>query len=135
MHRPVYLDRVKEYDKSKSEIDIQLDVINDVNRYINSKGQNSGTVPSLALLNDPTLAALLSKLYDAEFQLQRNKSIAGEKSDLVILSEDEVKRLRTDIKENVTSLRRNLLSARNNVTSTIGASTSMLSLIPQKNVV
>ena len=128
----VYLDRVKDYDKSKSEIEIQLDVLNDVNNYINKKGSQAGTVPSLALLNDPTLANLLGRLYDAEFQLQKNKSIAGEKSDAVILAEEQVNKLRSDIRDNLGSIRKNLLSARNNINSTIGASTGLLSQIPQK---
>ncbi len=128
----VYLAKVKEFDKSKSEIDIQLEVLNDVNRFINRNGQRSGLVPSLALLNDPTLASLLGKLYDAEFQLEKNKSVAGEKSDAVILGQQQVGRLRTDILENIGSMRKNLLSARNNVNLTIGSSTNMLNQIPQK---
>ena len=128
----VYLDRVKDYDKSKSEIEIQLDVLNDINGFINRKGSKPGTVPSLALLNDPSLAALLTKLYEAEFQLEKSKSIAGEKSDVVILAEEQVSRIRGDIRENVSSIRKNLMSARNNLNSTIGASTDILSQIPQK---
>lgn len=128
----LYLDRVKDFDKSKSEVEIQLDVVNDVTGYLNRKGTKSGTVPSLALLNDPTLAGLLGKLYDAEFQLERSRSIAGEKSDAVVLGEEQVSRLRSDIRENLTSIRKNLLTARNNINSTIGASTNMLSQIPRK---
>jgi capsular exopolysaccharide synthesis family protein len=128
----LYLDKVKDFDKSKIELSIQLDVLDDVNRYINSKGEKSGTVPSLALLNDPTLSSLLSKLYDAESQLQRSKSISGEKSDAVVFGEEQVNRIRADIRENMSSIRRNLSSAKQNINSTIGANTGMLSLIPQK---
>ena len=128
----LFLSNVGDLDKRKSEIDIQLDVLNDVNNYINRKGTKPGTVPSLTLLNDPTLATLLAKLYDAEFQLERNKSVAGEKSDAVILAEEEVNRLRNDIRENLTNIRRNLLSVRGNINSGIGANTNILRQIPQK---
>ncbi len=128
----LYLDRVKESDKSKTDIEIQLDVLNDVNNYINNKGQKSGIVPSLTLLNDPTLANLVARLYDSEFQLEKNRSISGEKSDAVILAQDQVNRIRSDIRENLGNIRKNLLSARNSINSTIGTSTSILSQIPQK---
>ena len=127
-----YLERVTDYDKNRSEIDIKLDVLNDVSRYINSKGQKAGTVPSLALLNDPTLTTLVSKLYDAEFQLEKNRSIAGEQSDAVLLARAQISKLQDDIRENIGNVRKSLLSARNNINSTIGASSNMLSLIPQK---
>ena len=128
----VYFDKAKEYDKAKSELDIQLDVLNDINSYINTKGKRQGTVPSLVLLNDPGLASLLSKLYDAEFLLEKNKSVAGEKSDAVILAEEQVSKLQSSIRENVGNIRKNLTSARNNINSSIGSSTNILSQIPQK---
>lgn len=128
----VYLDRVSDYDRSKSEIDIQLDVLNDVNRYINTKGQKAGTVPSLSLLKDPALTTLVSKLYDAEFQLEKSRSVTGEQSDAVVLAKEQVSRLQTDIRENLANIRRSLSFARNNINSTIGASSSMLRQIPQK---
>jgi tyrosine-protein kinase Etk/Wzc len=102
----VFLDRVKDYDKSKSEIDIKLDVLNDVNNYVNSKGKKSGTVPSLTLLEDPILSSLVTKLYDAEFQLEKIRSISGEKSDAVILADEQVNRLRSDIRENLGNIRK-----------------------------
>jgi capsular exopolysaccharide synthesis family protein len=128
----VYLEKAKDYDKSKSEINIQLDVLNDINNYINSKGKKQGTVPSLVLLNDPGLANLITKLYDAETQLDRSKSIAGEKSDAVILGEEQVSKLQSSIRENVGNIRKNLMSAKSNINSSIGLSSNILSQIPQK---
>lgn len=128
----VYLENVKDYDKRKSEIDIQLDVLNDINNYIHNKGNKEHNIPSLQLLNDPTLSSLLSRLYEAEFQLQKNRSVAGEKSDAVILAQEQVSRLQGDVSENIGNMRRNLMSARNNISSTIGANSSMLSQIPLK---
>ena len=75
----LFLSNVGDLDKRKSEIDIQLDVLNDVNNYINRKGTKPGTVPSLTLLNDPTLATLLGRLYDAEFQLEKKQKYSRRK--------------------------------------------------------
>ncbi|MEJ7820743.1 MAG: polysaccharide biosynthesis tyrosine autokinase, partial [Chitinophagaceae bacterium] len=128
----MFLESVKDLDKRKGEIDIQLDVLNDVNNYVDSKEKNASVVPSLQLLNDPTLGILVNRLYDAEIQLKRSKSIAGEKSDAVLLGEEQVNRLRSDIKENMRNIKMNLSSARGNLISTIGANTSMLRRIPQQ---
>lgn len=127
-----FLGNVSDLDKRKSEVDIQLDVLNDVNNYINRKGTKPGTVPSLQLINEPILATLLSRLYDAETLLEKNRSIAGEKSDAVILAQDQVNQLRNDIRENVGNIRRSLVSVRENINGSIGANNNILRQIPQK---
>ncbi|HEY8688109.1 MAG TPA: polysaccharide biosynthesis tyrosine autokinase, partial [Chitinophagaceae bacterium] len=128
----LFLDNVGNLDKRKSEVDIQLDVLNEVNNYINKKGTKPGTVPAIQLVNDPILGSLLQQLYQAEFQLEKTRSIAGEKSDAVILAEDQVNRLHSDIRENISNIRRNLLSVRENINSNIGTNTNILRQIPQK---
>lgn len=128
----LFLESVKELDRNKSEIDIQLDIINDVNNYINRKDKKASLVPSLQLLNDPTLTTLLTKLYDAESQLERARSISGERSDAVLLGQEQVNKFRNDIKENARNIQRNLLSARQNINSNIGANSNLLSRIPQQ---
>jgi capsular exopolysaccharide synthesis family protein len=128
----LYLANVGELDKRKSDIDIQLDVLNDINNYINNQGKKPGTVPATTLINDATLGSLLPKLYDAEFQLERTKSITGEKSDAVILGEAQVSRLRNDIHSNLNNIRKNLLTVRGNVNAGISANSNILRQIPQK---
>ena len=128
----IFLTNVSDLDKQKTEIDIQLDVIKDINSYIDTKDKKPGSIPSVALLNDPILATLLEKLHQAEIQLQRNRSIAGEKSDAVILAEQEVNNLNSNIRTNIASVRRNLLSARGNINSSIGAASNILRQMPQK---
>lgn len=128
----LFLESVKELDKNKSEIDIQLDIVNDVNSYISRKDKKASLVPSLQLLNDPTLATLLTKLYEAETQLEKARSISGERSDAVLLGEEQVNKLRNDIKENARNIQKNLLSARQNINSNIGANSNLLSRIPQQ---
>ncbi len=128
----LFLGSVGDLDKRKSEIEIQLDVLNDIDHNVNNKGLKAGTVPSLALLNDPTLATLLSKQYEAEIQLQKSRSIAGEKSDAVLLAEEQVNRVKQDVRGNINNIRKNLLSARSSINSNIGANTNILRQIPQK---
>lgn len=127
-----YLGTVKDLDKKGSDIDLQLDILGDISKYVQNKGNRPGTVPSLLLVNDPTLSSLLEKLYSSEFDLEKARSISGEKSDVVLLAEDRVNRLKTDIAENLSSIRATLLSERSQVRSGINLNSSMLRQIPEK---
>jgi capsular exopolysaccharide synthesis family protein len=128
----LYLSNVSDLDKKSSEVGIQLDVLNDVQRYVDHKGTKPGTVPSQLLITDPTLAGLLQKLYDAEFQLDKISSINGEKSDAVILANEAVNRIKGDIRENIGNIKSNLSTVRDNVNSRIAMNNGMLKGIPQK---
>lgn len=128
----LYLSNVSELDKKSSDVAIQLDVLQDVQQYVDNKGRKPGTVPSQLLISDPTLAGLLSKLYDAEFQQIKAESINGEKSDAVIMARDAVSRIKGDIRENLVTTRNNLNSVRSNVNSGIARNSGLLSQIPRK---
>jgi capsular exopolysaccharide synthesis family protein len=128
----LYLSNVSELDKKSSDVQIQLDVLKDVQQYVDSKGRKAGTVPSQMLISDPTLSNLLTKLYDAEFQLTRAESINGEKSDAVILANQSVGRIKNDIRENLGTIRSNLNAVKSNVNSGIAMNSGLLSQIPRK---
>ena len=128
----LYLNNVGELDRKSSEVEIQLDVLNDVQQYIDKKGKKPGTVPSQLLINDPTLGRLIQNLYDAEFQLSKAESINGEKSDAVVLANQTVNRIKTDIRENLGTIRSNLNAVKNNVNSGIFRNQGLLSTIPRK---
>lgn len=128
----LYLSNVSELDRKSSEVEIQLDVLKDVQQYVDSKGKRPGTVPSQMLISDPTLANLISKLYDAEFQLTKAESINGEKSDAVVMANQAVNRIKNDIRENLGTIRTNLNAVKSNVNSGIAMNNGMLSQIPRK---
>jgi len=128
----LYLSNVSELDRKSSDVQIQLDVLRDVQQYVDSKGKRTGTVPSQMLISDPTLAGLLSKLYDAEFQLNKAESINGEKSDAVIMANQAVGRIKNDIRENLGTIRSNLNAVKSNVNSGIAMNSGLLSQIPRK---
>ncbi len=128
----LYLSNVSELDRKGSDVQIQLDVLRDVQNYVDTKGRKPGTVPSQMLISDPTLAGLLTKLYDAEFQLTKAESINGEKSDAVILANQAVGRIKGDIRENLGTIRSNLNAVKTNVNSGIAMNNGLLSQVPRK---
>jgi capsular exopolysaccharide synthesis family protein len=128
----LYMSNVKELDKQSSQLEVQLGVLDDISAYVNQKGKKPGTVPSLLLVQDPTLSGLLENLYQSEFTLDKLRSTTGEKSDAVILADQSVNRIRNDIKENIGNIRNNLLSVKSNINSRIGQNSGLLSSIPFK---
>ena len=128
----LYLSNVSELDKRSSDVQIQLDVLKDVQQYVDNKGKRPGTVPSQILISDPTLAGLLTKLYEAEFQVSKAESINGEKSDAVIMANQAVGRIKADIRENLGTIRSNLNAVKSNVNSGIAMNSGLLSQVPRK---
>jgi capsular exopolysaccharide synthesis family protein len=106
--------------------------LQDVQQYVDTKGKKPGTVPAQMLINDPTLAGLIQKLYDAEFQVSKAESINGEKSDAVIMANETVGRIKRDIRENLGTIRSNLNAVKSNVNSGIAMNNGLLSQVPRK---
>ncbi|MEO6637815.1 MAG: polysaccharide biosynthesis tyrosine autokinase, partial [Ginsengibacter sp.] len=127
-----YFSKVKTLDEKNSQLDLQLEMLSDVNNYARGKGKNTGTVPSLMLLNDGTLSGLLDKLYTAEVTAENLQSVTGERNDAFILAKAEITRIKDDIFENIGNIRKNILTEKRQVNAQISENNYLLQAIPQK---
>jgi tyrosine-protein kinase Etk/Wzc len=127
-----YFDNIKEFDRSNSLLDLQLQLLDDLSVYIQHKNNSNGLVPSVALLGDPMLKSLLDQLYEAEFELQKVKSTSGEKSNVVIVVSDKVRKIKSDIKENISNLKGNFATQRKKNENNIARNQSLFSSLPGK---
>ncbi len=123
---------VKELDKRKEELGLQTEILNGVESYVYSKGRKPGTVPSLQIITDPTLSALLQQLYTTEFDLDKARTLAGDKSETVLLKENDITKLKKDIKENISNIRKNYSIAQQNINQGIAYNNNLISQIPAK---
>ena len=123
---------VRELDQKKTALDLQMDMLAGIQSYVYSKGRRPGTVPSQSLVSDPVLSGLLSQLYAAEFETDRAKAVAGEKSESVILAEEKVTRLKNDIKENINNIRNGYQIEKNSINANIALNNNLLSQVPGK---
>ena len=128
----LFLETVKSNDQKLSEINLQVSVLDDVEKYVGGKGSNPGTVPSLMGINDATLVQLLSKLYDAEMQYARLKRISGEKSDLLEQAKYEINSIKSALVENIRNIRENLITSRNTLQNDLKKVDQMLQQVPAK---
>jgi capsular exopolysaccharide synthesis family protein len=127
-----FLNNVSENDRQVSNINMQLAVLDQVERYVVSKNNSVGIVPSSLGLNDPLLSQLLQKLYDAELEHDKLRKTMAENSPQVAAVASEIESIRPTILENVRNQRAGLLASRKNVSETSGAYYSYLRTIPQK---
>ena len=128
----MYFNTVSELDKRNITLDLQLELLRDLQGYINNKGRDPGTVPSLALVSDPFLSTLLSQLYSAEFELETVRSTSGEKSEAVLLANEKVRRSKEDLRENLNNIRANYLTEKASNNAEINKNNSLLLQVPSK---
>lgn len=128
----LFLQNVGDNDKKVSEVNMQLAVLSQVERYVVSKNNHAGIVPSTLGINDLVLSKLLEKLYDAESKYETLKRTTGENNNILISVVNDIEGLRNSILENIRNQRSSLQASRVNINSTNGAYSSLLQTIPVK---
>ena len=128
----LYLENVSANDQKQGEVNTQLAVLDQVEKYVKSKDNQGAIVPSTIGVTDPTLATLVSTLYQSELDYDRAKNTTGENNPITAGIADRIEKIRPSILENIQSQRSSLLASRNNIQSTNGGYSAALQNIPQK---
>jgi len=107
-----YLDNVKTNDSRLNEVNVQLQVIDEIQRYINSP-TNKGNAPSTAGIADPGLNSLINQL--TSLGLQKDKLLANtpENNPVFAPLNLQIKSTKSAIYGNITGIKRSLLTTRN----------------------
>jgi len=128
----LYLNNVGANDQKLSEMNVQLAVLDQVERYVQSKNNEAGIVPSTFGVDDPGLGQLLQKLYDLEVKYEGLSKTTAENNPLLTSLRHEMEKIKPSIMENVQSLRRNLTAGRGNLLNTSNSYASILKTLPAK---
>src|SRR5690606_1343038 len=99
-----FLESVGQSDQRLSEINIQLDVLNQVEDYVSGK-LTGRIVPSTMGVADPLLTQLLNNLYQAQTEYDRQRQSVGENNPMLIPLQEEISRLKPAILENIQNQR------------------------------
>jgi hypothetical protein len=78
------------------------------------------------------LKGAVDQLLAAEFELNRVRSIAGEKSDMVLLAEGKVEELKGDIRESIRNIRIDFQTQKKSIENNIARSSGLYASIPEK---
>ncbi|WP_235861415.1 GumC family protein [Pontibacter flavimaris] len=128
----LYLQSVDFNDRRLNEINLQIAVLDNVEKYVMGKEHNAGIVPSTLGVSDEVLSQLLQKLYNAEIQYQQLKETTAENNPLLMSLREEIESMRPSVLENIQNQRSNLVASRDKVASTNTQYSSVLQSIPQK---
>lgn len=105
------------YDQELSQSQIQLDVLQSLEEYLNQEDSKYEIVPSTLGIGDVTLINLINKYND--MQIDRERLLRSNKSNnpLIVNIDDQLVALKSNLKENLRNVRRGLSLARNNFLS------------------
>lgn len=107
----VYLENVQVNDHLLNEVNVQLNVIEGIENYVNSS-ENAETLPSVLGISDPGLSRLIDQL--SQLQLQKAELLATTPEDNPIFNplNRQINSTRTAIKENLGNIKSSLLSTK-----------------------
>jgi hypothetical protein len=107
------LNDLKASDQKLSELDLQMSLLNDIDKYLQGNGKKPGMLPSFAGMQFGTeIQQFLLKLYDAELEHEKFKLTTAPQSEQYILAEERLSTIRGTVKEFVYNVRNNLVAIR-----------------------
>lgn len=128
----MYLSKVADNDQRLGEINNQMAILGQVEKYVTDNASESGILPSTLGVGDPALSNLTEKLYTSELELSKLKKTMGANNPRVLTLESEIKTMKPAVLENIKSQKSNLAAARHGFSSANGGLNSMLQSIPLK---
>jgi tyrosine-protein kinase Etk/Wzc len=128
----LYLGQVRENDQRLSEIDVQLNVLQEIQTYLSERNQIAGSPPATLGLSDQVLVTLLSQLFQDEFDLEKLEKLSGEKNSQVIILKDRIEKRKSSILESVGNLVKSLRASRQALLANNSTYNRSLRSIPEK---
>lgn len=128
----LYLQNVSANDQKLSEVNTQISVLNQVEKFVTNKENSSGIVPSTLGVSDPMLSQLMDKLYSSELDYEKLRKTVGENNPNLVAIKDRINKIRPNILQNIQSQQQSLNAAKLNIYATNGNYNSLLQAVPLK---
>lgn len=126
----LYLQSVEENDQKLADVNLQLDVLNQAEKYVTSKN-NSTELPAIGV-TDPSLSRLLEQLSQSELEYERLRKTTGENNPILQSLTNQIQKIRPSILEHIRNQKASLQAGLKNLSSTNSTYGSALQAIPQK---
>lgn len=111
-----YLENVKNNDVKLNEVNVQLEVVNGIERFINSSG-NTDNAPATAGIEDPGLIALVNQLITLKLQRTQMMETTPEGSPVFEGIDRQIAGTKQSIRENIRGIKSSLIASRNRLQS------------------
>ncbi len=126
----LFLEKVKDNDAKLSEVDIQLKVLDGVERYLAS-GQNN-VAPATLMVNDPILTSFIEKLGELELQREKTSRTVQAGNPFLETINTQIANTKQAIRENVANQKKGLIITRNGLQGNNNRFESAIRTIPRK---
>lgn len=129
----LFLEKVKENDVKLNEVDIQIKVLESVERYVNTN-QDVSAAPATLMVSDPGLTSYIKSLSELELEKEKLSKGAGARASNPYLNTitTQIENTRQAIRENLASQKRSLGVQRTGLQSNNGRLESAIRTIPRK---
>lgn len=128
----LFLQNVSANDQKMSEVNMQLLVINQLEKLVTENDNNIGMLPSALGVSDPTLSQLMNNLNGAELERERLKKTVAENNPLLVSIADQISKIKRNIVDHIQSQRKSLEASKTNITTTNNDYNTALHSIPAK---
>ena len=128
----LFLQNVSANDQKIGELNTQLSVLNQVQKFATDKDNSSAIVPSTLGISDPMLSQLMDRLYTSELEYEKLRKTVGENNPSLVALRDQINKIRPNILQNIQSQKQTLTAARQNLYSTNDSYNSILQTVPKK---
>ncbi|MBL7738951.1 MAG: polysaccharide biosynthesis tyrosine autokinase [Chitinophagaceae bacterium] len=128
----MYLKNVGDIDQKMGEVNIQLSVLDEVEKSILSKDTHTPISPTTLGLKDPVLTDLIYKLNEKELAHEKLTKTTGENNPIVTSLKGEISKLKPGVLENIRNQRSSLNASKLNLAASNNTYATMLQKIPKK---
>ncbi|MFM1756050.1 MAG: hypothetical protein RL621_983 [Bacteroidota bacterium] len=128
----LYLENVSNNDQRLSEINLQLSVINSLEKDISANAKTAGAHSVMLNTADPVFSQLLSSLNAAELEREKLKKTVAENNPILVAVSDQIVKIKENIYRNIVEQRKNLEAAKKNILETNTTYAALLQTIPSK---
>jgi len=125
-----YQQEATDYTKQLSELDIRLNVVQSLQRYLAQTAAQFELVPSTFSINEPSLQELVGKFNELQLQRQRLLRDAEPANPLILDINDQLARLRLNMLENLRSIANGLIVTRGTLASKASNFQSRINQVP-----
>jgi tyrosine-protein kinase Etk/Wzc len=128
----LYLQSMATNDAQRNKMKIQMNILNDVEGYLETKNELGSIIPSTAEISDPTLTQLVNKLNNAQSDYARLRKTTAENNPILSGLQNEITKTKADVLEAVKTQKSNLQSSQEYVSQISNRDSAMANAIPQK---
>ena len=125
-----YQDESRSYNKQLSDLNIQLDVVESLEKYLSLQKDQYELVPGTLRIDEPTLVELVGKFNELQLQRERVLRTAEPANPLILSLNEQLANLRLNILENLRTIKRVLAVTRSTIAGKASSFQSRINQIP-----